>query len=68
MSLYTDGSIEPQVNTSGLSEEIDALTSIAISLKRIADILEHGALSENNVQTRHRDVIDVLQSIEMSSR
>ena len=37
MSIYTDGSIEPQVNTNDLPKG-DALLSIAISLKRIADV------------------------------
>lgn len=39
MSIYTDGSIEPAVNTESL-DKADALMSIAISLKRIADLLE----------------------------
>lgn len=37
-SLYVNGGIEPQVNTHSLNSPDDALTSIAISLKRIADV------------------------------
>lgn len=41
MSAYTDGTIEPVVNTTGLVNPTDdALLSIAVSLKRIADALD----------------------------
>lgn len=39
-SAYSNGLLEPAVNNYGINSEIDALFSIAISLKRIADHLE----------------------------
>lgn len=41
MSVYSDGTIESVVNTASLvNPQDDALLSIAVSLKRIADVLE----------------------------
>lgn len=39
-NVFTDGSLEPRVNTTHLVDEADAILSIAISLKRIADVVE----------------------------
>lgn len=68
-SVFTDGTLEPRVNTASPISADDALLSIAISLKRIADALDtqtsHTAYGEPLLEGLQNSIARGLRGIEV---